>query len=189
VAVGGETWLRARGFEPEGPLWDTGAYPGQATIAVAVDGRRAGAIVMGDRVREDAPELVRELRDVGIRHVAMVTGDRADVGEAVGRRLGLDRVYSELSPQEKLGVVRSMQARRDLSPVVMVGDGINDAPALTLADVGIAMGSAGATVSSETADAVIVVDHIDRVAEFCHESLQGQHCADAWQLQLFLWRN
>jgi P-type E1-E2 ATPase len=83
----------------------------------------------------------------------------------VGRRLGLDRVYSELSPEEKLGVVRSMQARPELSPVVMVGDGINDAPALTLADVGIAMGSAGATVSSETADAVIVVDRIDRVAE------------------------
>jgi heavy metal translocating P-type ATPase len=165
VAVGSETWLRARGFEPPGPLWDTGAYPGQATIAVAVDGRRAGAIVMGDRVREDAQELVRELRAVGIRHVAMVTGDRADVGDAVGRRLGLDRVYSELSPEEKLGVVRSMQARQELSPVVMVGDGINDAPALTLADVGIAMGSAGATVSSETADAVIVVDRIDRVAE------------------------
>jgi P-type E1-E2 ATPase len=120
---------------------------------------------MGDRVREDAPELVRQLRAVGIRHVAMVTGDRAGVGEAVGRRLGLDRVYSELSPEEKLGVVRSMQARQELSPVVMVGDGINDAPALTLADVGIAMGSAGATVSSETADAVIVVDRIDRVAE------------------------
>ena len=165
VAVGSETWLRARGFEPEGPLWDTGAYPGQATIAVAVDGRRAGAIVMGDRVREDAPELVRELREAGIRHVAMVTGDRADVGDAVGQLLGLDRVYSELSPEEKLGVVRSMQARPELSPVVMVGDGINDAPALTLADVGIAMGSAGATVSSETADAVIVVDRIDRVAE------------------------
>ncbi len=165
VSVGSETWLRARGFEPAGPLWDTGAYPGQATIAVAVDGSRAGAIVMGDQVREDAPELVRQLRAAGIRHVAMVTGDRADVGDAVGRRLGLDRVYSELSPEEKLGIVRSMQSRPDLSPVVMVGDGINDAPALTLADVGIAMGSAGATVSSETADAVIVVDRIDRVAE------------------------
>ena len=164
VAVGSETWLRAQGFEADGPLWDTGAYPGQATIAVTVDGRGAGAIVMGDRVREDAPELVRELRNAGIRHVAMVTGDRAEVGDAVGRRLGLDRVYPELSPDEKLGVVRSMQARRDLGPVVMVGDGINDAPALTLADVGIAMGSAGATVSSETADAVIVVDRIDRVA-------------------------
>jgi heavy metal translocating P-type ATPase len=165
VAVGSETWLRACGFEPDGPRWDSGAFPGRATIAVAVDGRAAGAIVMADRVREDAPRLVKELREVGIRHVAMVTGDRATVGEEVGRELGLDRVYPEQTPDEKLAVVRSMQSRPDLSPVVMVGDGINDAPALALAEVGIAMGTAGATVSSETADAVIVVDRIDRVAE------------------------
>ena len=95
----------------------------------------------------------------------MVTGDRAVVGDEVGRALGLDRVYPELSPEEKLGVVRTMQARPELRPVVMVGDGINDAPALALAEVGIAMGTAGATVSSETADAVIVVDRIDRVGE------------------------
>jgi heavy metal translocating P-type ATPase len=166
VAVGSEAWLRSRGFESEGrSCWDTGAYPGRATIAVAIDGRAAGAIVMADHVREDAPRLVGELRAAGVRHVAMVTGDRASVGEEVGRALGLDRVYSERSPDEKLAVVRTMQARSGLRPVVMVGDGINDAPALALAEVGIAIGSAGATVSSETADAVIVVDWIDRVAD------------------------
>ena len=164
VAVGSETWLLERGLEPAGPLWDTGRYPGQATIAVALDGKRAGAVVMGDRVREDAGPLVQDLRDAGIRHVAMVTGDRAAVGEEVARRLSLDRVYPELSPAEKLEVVRSMQARPELRPVVMVGDGINDAPALALADVGIAMGTTGATVSSETADVVMVVDRVDRVA-------------------------
>jgi heavy metal translocating P-type ATPase len=165
VAVGSETWLRLRGHEPPGPSWDDGAYPGRATIAIAVDGRPAGAIVMGDHVRDDAARLVGELRAAGIRHIAMVTGDRASVGEEVGRRLGLDRVYPELGPDEKLGVVRTMQASAELRPVVMVGDGINDAPALALAEVGIAMGTAGATVSSETADAVIVVDRIDRVAD------------------------
>jgi heavy metal translocating P-type ATPase len=165
VAVGSETWLRQRGHEPPGPSWDDGAYPGRATIAIAVDGRPAGAIVMGDHVRDDAARLVGELRAAGIRHIAMVTGDRASVGEEVGRRLGLDRVYPELGPDEKLGVVRTMQASAELRPVVMVGDGINDAPALALAEVGIAMGTAGATVSSETADAVIVVDRIDRVAD------------------------
>ncbi len=165
VAVGSETWLQLRGHQPNGPSWDTGEYPGRATIAVAIDGRAAGAIVMADRVRVDAAHLVGELRSAGIRHVAMVTGDRAAVGEEVGRLLGLDRVYPELDPEEKLGVVRAMQAQPDLRPVVMVGDGINDAPALALAEVGIAMGTAGATVSSETADAVIVVDRIDRVAE------------------------
>jgi heavy metal translocating P-type ATPase len=165
VAVGSETWLQTRGFEPAGSHWDTGAYPGRATIAVAVDGRRAGAIVMADHLRQDAGGLVAELRAAGIVHVAMVTGDRAAVGEEIGRRIGVDHVYPELSPEEKLEIVRDLQQQPALSPVVMVGDGINDAPALALAEVGIAMGTAGATVSSEAADAVIMVDRIDRVAE------------------------
>ena len=165
VAVGSEAWLQARGFEPAGPHWDTGDHPGRATIAVAVDGRASGAIVMADHLRADAGALVSDLREAGVVHVAMVTGDQAAVGEEIGRQIGVDRVYPELSPEEKLDVVRAMQARPGLAPVAMVGDGINDAPALALADVGIAMGTAGATVSSETADAVIVVDRIDRVAE------------------------
>ena len=89
VAVGSATWLRARGHQRGGPLVRTGdGEPGRATIAVAVDGRAAGAIVMGDHVREDAPQLVAELRSAGIGHVAMVTGDRAAVGAEVGRALG-----------------------------------------------------------------------------------------------------
>jgi P-type E1-E2 ATPase len=131
---------------------------------VAVDGRSAGAIVMGDQVRRDAPRLVSELRAAGVERVVLVTGDRAAVGSEVGRSLGLDRVYPDLSPGEKAGVVRSMQEQPALRPVVMVGDGVNDAPALALADVGIAMGAVGATVASETADAVIVQDRVDRVA-------------------------
>jgi P-type E1-E2 ATPase len=95
----------------------------------------------------------------------MVTGDRAEVGAVIGRTLGLDHVYSELGPEQKVEVVRTMQAQPALRAVVMVGDGVNDAPALALADVGIAMGTAGATVSSETADAVIMVDRVDRVVE------------------------
>ena len=118
---------------------------------------------MADRPREDAGDLARRLRDVGIRHVAMVTGDREAVANEVGRLLGVDRVYAEQAPEKKVDVVRAVQAVPELRPVVMVGDGINDAPALALADVGIAMGSLGATVSSEAADAVIVVDRIDRV--------------------------
>ena len=153
------------GTSRTGRRWDTGAYPGRATIAVAVDGRAAGAIVMADQVREDAPRLVAELARG--RHPARGDGHRRPgLGRRGGRPpLGLDRVYPELTPEEKLGVVRTMQAQPELRPVVMVGDGINDAPALALAEVGIAIGTAGATVSSETADAVIVVDRIDRVAE------------------------
>jgi P-type E1-E2 ATPase len=120
---------------------------------------------MADHLRSDARDLVAGLRSTGIRQVAMVTGDRASVAEEIGASLGVDRVYAEQSPEAKLEVVRSMRAVPHLRPVVMVGDGVNDAPALALADIGVAMGSVGATASSEAADAVIVVDRIDRVIE------------------------
>ncbi len=125
----------------------------------------AGALVLGDRLREDAHELVPALRAAGIRHVALATGDRASVAGEIGRELGVDRVYSEQSPKQKLKLVRALRAQPEIRPVVMVGDGVNDAPALALADVGIAIASAGATILSETADAVIVVDRIARVAD------------------------
>ena len=157
VVVGSGSWLAANGIDA--------SVRGGASVLVAVDGRVAGALFIGDRVRPDAHELVRRLRAVGIGHVAMLSGDRSEVASAVGGQLGLDRVYAEQSPADKLEVVRSLRAAPGLAPVVMVGDGINDAPALASADVGVAMGGAGATVSSETADAVITVDRIDRVAD------------------------
>ena len=144
---------------------DAGDDPGKARILVGVDGKLAGAVVMGDSLREDARGLVERLRSLGVRHVALVTGDRVSVAEEVGRQIGADRVYAEQSPEGKLEVVRSIREQPELTPVVMVGDGVNDAPALALADIGIAMGTAGATVASETADAVIMADRIDRVVE------------------------
>ncbi len=171
VAVGSSSWLRSRGYD--GALAAAAALDGEtavgrAKILVGVDGSLAGALVMADHLREDAEELVPRLRASGIRHVALVTGDREAIGREIGRSLHLDTVYAEQSPEDKLDVVRALRAREDLRPVVMVGDGINDAPALALADVGIAMGGAGATVAAETADAVIVVDRVDRVAEAVH---------------------
>ncbi|HEY7602931.1 MAG TPA: heavy metal translocating P-type ATPase [Gaiellaceae bacterium] len=164
VAAGGARWLAAHGHQTDDGPRRTPDDPGRATISVAVDGRPAGAIVMADQVRQDAPRLVAELRAAGIERVVLVTGDRAAVGSEVGRSLGLDRGYPDLSPAEKGEVVRAMQEQPGLRSVVMVGDGVNDAPALALADVGIAMGAVGATVASETADAVIVHDRVDRVA-------------------------
>ena len=168
VAVGSEAWLEARGYPvPSEAIraLDGASSAGRAKVLVGVQGRFAGAIVMADHVRPDAPDLVAGLRSAGIRQVAMATGDRADVAEEIGREVGVDHVYSEQSPEEKLALVRSIQADAGLRPVVMVGDGVNDAPALALADVGVAMGTAGATVASETADAVILVDRISRVAD------------------------
>lgn len=165
VLVGSAAWLAEHGIDPA----DRQALPmsaeGNAIVLVGVDEHLAGVFVMGDHIRPDAHELIRRLRAAGVRQVAMLSGDREEIAQAVGRQLGLDRVYAQQSPQDKLDIVRRMQGDPRCSPVVMVGDGINDAPALATADVGIAMSNAAATVSSETADAVITVDRIDRVAD------------------------
>jgi heavy metal translocating P-type ATPase len=161
VTVGSADWLRGRGYpEAAAPRLDDGA-----PVLVGVDGTIAGAVVMTDRVRPEAAAAVDRLRSSGIAHVAMVSGDQADVASRAGRQIGVDHVYAEQSPEAKLDVVRAMRADAHRRPVLMVGDGVNDAPALALADVGIAMGAGGATVSSQTADAVITVDRIDRVAD------------------------
>ena len=123
---------------------------------------------MADELRPDAEHIVERLQAEGVGHVAMISGDRRSVAARVGHELGVDSVYAEQSPEDKLEVVRSVRADPNLSPVIMVGDGINDAPALALADLGIAMGAASDTVSSENADAVITVDRIDRVADAVH---------------------
>ena len=141
---------------------------GEAHVVVAIDGHVAGVIVMADELRPDAERIVERLRAENVRYVAMISGDRRSVAERVGRQLGVDRVYAEQSAENKLEVVRTIRADPQLRPVIMVGDGINDAPALAIADLGIAMGVAGATVSSETADAVITVDRVDRVADAVH---------------------
>jgi heavy metal translocating P-type ATPase len=164
VAVGSARWLAAKGYANGGP------HPAleeseRSVVLVGVEGRLIGAIVLADRLRDDAKALTAALHAAGVRHVALVTGDATAAAEAIGREAGVDRVYGGLLPEQKLEIVRSLQKRPDLSPVVMVGDGINDAPALAAADVGIAMGAAGATISSETADAVILVDRVDRVAD------------------------
>ena len=168
VAVGSSEWLRRRGYTGAAGAaerFDDSAEPGWARVMVGVDGELAGAVLMADRLRADAGELIAALRGTGVERVVLVTGDQAAVGEAVGRSVGVDQVYAECSPQEKIQVVRQARELGEGGGVVMVGDGVNDAPALALADVGIAMGGVGATVSSETADAVIAIDRVDRVVD------------------------
>jgi heavy metal translocating P-type ATPase len=180
VAVGSRSFVRAAGV-PEEEIASaavmTGRGSGEARVLVGVDGRLGGVIVMADELRADAEEIVERLRAEGVLHVAMVSGDRRSVAERIGEALGVDRVYSEQSPEQKLEVVKRLRADPDLCPVVMVGDGVNDAPALALADVGIALGAAGATISSETADAVITVDRIDRVADAIHAGRRALYIA------------
>ena len=127
---------------------------------VAVEGRPIGALLLADELRSDTPRAIRLLRDAGITRMVMVTGDRAAAAHAIGAALDLDAVLADRVPSDKVDAVRSEQR---LHPTIMVGDGINDAPALACADVGIALGARGASASSEAADVVILADRLDRV--------------------------
>jgi cation transport ATPase len=129
---------------------------------VSVNGRTIGALLLADELRRETPHAVQSLRAAGVARIVMVTGDRADAAETIGAGLDLDAVLSDRVPSDKVDAV-AMERR--LHPTLMVGDGINDAPALAAADVGIALGARGASASSEAADVVILVDRLDRVSE------------------------
>ncbi|MDE2200970.1 MAG: heavy metal translocating P-type ATPase [Rhodospirillales bacterium] len=138
------------------------AREGATAAFVAVDGALAGALLLSDTIRPDTPRALRLLRRAGIAHITMLTGDRRDVATTIGRVLGVDEVLAEQRPQDKLAAITAARAQ---GVCVMVGDGVNDAPALAAADVGVAMGARGAGASSEAADIVLLSDRLDRLAE------------------------
>ena len=131
-------------------------------VFVAKEDRLLGALLLADELRRETPRALQALRAAGVARMVMVTGDRAEAAETIGAALDLDAVLSDRSPSEKVEAVAGEQS---LHPAMMVGDGINDAPALAAAGVGVAMGARGATASSEAAEVVILVDRLDRVAE------------------------
>ena len=135
---------------------------GSLTVFVAVDDEPAGAFLLEDAIRPDAPRMVRALRTAGITRVVLVTGDRADIADMVGRVVGADSVLAECDPASKLAAIERESAS---APTIMVGDGINDAPALAAAGVGVALAARGATASSEAADVVLTVDRVDALAD------------------------
>ena len=135
---------------------------GVMTVFVEVDGVVAGALILEDPIRPDASRTMRELRRHGFRRLVMASGDRALVAEAVGFGVGADEVLASCTPQAK---VEAVQRERSHGVTIMVGDGINDAPALAIADIGVALGARGTTASSEAADVVLTVDRIDRLLE------------------------
>ena len=120
-----------------------------------------GIIAVADVVRPEAAAMIARLRALGIRRIAMLTGDHQRVADAIARTLGLDEVHAQLLPEQKVKVVREL---RSFGPVAMVGDGINDAPALAAADIGIAMGAGGTDVAMETADVVLMSDQLMNIA-------------------------
>jgi len=182
VALGKAAWVAPGQLLP---AWGRrvrrrAALEGAATVFVAVDGTLAGVLGLRDQIRADAPRALRELRRAGVDRIVLVTGDHPDAAELVGAALGVDQVLAERTPADKVEVVRAeveraaarprtrpggQRARRGRGMTVMVGDGINDAPALAASDLGVALGARGATASSEAADVVVTVDRLDRLAE------------------------
>ncbi|WP_017603464.1 heavy metal translocating P-type ATPase [Nocardiopsis alkaliphila] len=139
---------------------------GQSAVYVSIDDRLAGVVMLSDPLRENAAATVERLRKQGVDTVAMVTGDVRPTAEAIAAQAGISRVHAETTPQTKVEIVQGLKPR----PVLMAGDGINDAPVLAAADVGVAMAGRGATAASESASAVITSDDIGRVADVAHVS-------------------
>ena len=134
-------------------------------VYVAFDGRYAGCIVIADEIKADAPAAIKTLKAAGIRQTVMLTGDADAVGQDVAHRLGLDRAYTELLPADKVDRVEELLAQKsDNGMLAFVGDGINDAPVLARADVGIAMGALGSDAAIEAADVVLMTDEPSKIA-------------------------
>jgi heavy metal translocating P-type ATPase len=163
VRVGNGKWTGVAGHEP----WALRArslaqFEGAVCVFVGIDDAPAGALILIDPIRTDAARTIRNLRRSGIRRVVMVTGDRAEVAASVGAMLGLDDIAAQQTPADKVETVRRETSH---GSTIMVGDGINDAPALAAANVGVAIGARGSTASSETADVVLTVDRLDRLGD------------------------
>ena len=157
VLAGNAAFLSEKGVAvPERTAEETVVY-------VAREGTLLGAVYLADRVRPDAKDALARLKRKGIRRVVMLTGDHADIAARIGAELGVDGVEADLLPEQKLEAIRRLQQQGH--KVAMVGDGINDAPALAAADVGIAMGVAGTQAALEAADVALMTDDLDKIAD------------------------
>jgi soluble P-type ATPase len=132
------------------------------SVFVAIDGEVSGALTFDDTIRPDAASTIRSLRRLGVERIVMATGDHPVAARSVGMAIDVDQVLAQSTPQEKVDALQELRGR---GITAMVGDGINDAPALAAADVGVAMGARGATASSEAADVVLVVDRLQRLVD------------------------
>jgi len=160
VVVGGIGFVESKISGTDDTALGQYKVAGAAVVAVAIDGRMAGAFVLSDELRAGTSQLLTNLRRLGIERIILATGDRREVAESIAAGLPIDSVRSELAPDQKVLVVIS---ERKNGPVMMVGDGVNDAPALAAADIGLAMGARGAAAAAEVADVVFLVDDLGRL--------------------------
>ena len=160
VIVGGVTYVRDR-IGDTGTVVPINKLEGADVVAVAIDGAMAGFLTLADEIRADVPRALQQFRSAGVSRIVLASGDGEDVTRAVGARLHIDDIRSAMTPQDKVATVLDERKR---ARVMMVGDGVNDAPALAAADVGVALGARGAAPSSEVADVVLLVDRLDPLA-------------------------
>jgi len=172
VVVGGHKFVARQIGRPVVDAAGTAA--GQVLVALAIDGQAAGHMVLADPLREGTAGLLRRLRGFGIERMLLATGDRHDVAERVAGGLAFEAVHAELTPEGKVLLVLT---ERKHGPVMMVGDGVNDAPALAAADVGVAMGARGVAASADAADVVLLVDRLDRLAAGIEIAIRSRRIA------------
>ena len=157
VAVGNRRLMAQLGVEVPAEIF------AGTTLYVAKDGNYLGTIVLGDTLREGTAETIRKLHSMGVHKAVMLTGDREEAAAAVAKEAGLDEFHAQLLPQDKVALVEQRQ-----ETVAFVGDGVNDAPVLTVADAGIAMGGVGSDAAVEAADAVLLKDDLSRLPQLLH---------------------
>jgi heavy metal translocating P-type ATPase len=169
VLVGKDSFLESEGIAvPKSVI-----KSGETVAYVAIGGRYAGSIVFGDHLRPESKEVMQHLRSLGIEHTIMLTGDKEQTARRIAKSAGITDVYAECLPADKVRIVRNMKKR----PVLMVGDGVNDAPVLAAADVGMAMGARGSSAASETADVVVLVDDISKSSRAIYIAKHTIHIA------------
>lgn len=174
VSVGNDRLMTAIGAD-----WHACSQQAQGTVVhVAIDGQYAGHIVIADRIKEDAAQAIADLKREGIRQTVMLTGDHAAVGQYVAQRLHMDACYTDLLPADKVAKMETLLAHKTPGrTLAFVGDGINDAPVLARADVGIAMGAMGSDAAIEAADVVLMDDKPSRIATAVHIARRTQRIA------------
>lgn len=178
IVVGSQRFLEEKLggdlFEKQQKLIDQMRAEGKLLTFIATGGLLAGAVVLSDQMRKEVPEVVKKLHALRVQEIMMVTGDSARNTEIVAKQAGIEKYKADLLPEQKVEVVKELEKKHF---TMMVGDGINDAPALAAATVGVAMGAQGTAISAEAADIVLIVDHLGKVAESVNIGQRMLHIA------------